>query len=264
MGLNPKDTFKDCPECPEMVVVPTGFFIMGSPVNEKSRDENEGPQRKVTISSPLAIAKYEVTFAEWDACVNAGGCKHKPDDEGWGRGARPVINISWDDITSQYLPWLSDKAGATYRLLTEAEWEYAARATSETKFPFGDDDKALCSHANVADLTAHQRYSNWTAANCRDGFVNTAPVGSFVANAFGLHDMVGNVWEWVQDCYIGSYRGQPTDGSAASSGDCSKRALRGGAWIGHPSGVRSASRYWLSPETRDNAFGFRVVRTLDR
>src|SRR5262245_1417633 len=193
--LKPNDTFKDCPDCPEMMVVPAGTFVMGSPAREQGRSDDEGPQRTVTMERVFAVGKHEVTFADWDACLAVGGCKHNPDDEGWGRDKRPVINVSWDDITKEYLPWLSRKTGRTYRLLTEAEWEYAARAGSGTRFHFGDNERDLCTYANVADLTAKEKYKDWTVANCRDGHVNTAAVGSLKVNPFGLHDMHGNVWE---------------------------------------------------------------------
>jgi formylglycine-generating enzyme required for sulfatase activity len=210
------------------------------------------------------VGKHEVTFAEWDACVDAGGCKQNPDDEGWGRGKRPVINVSWNDIIREYLPWLSRRTGKTYRLLTEAEWEYAARAGSTTRFHFGDDEKDLCIYGNVADLTAKEKYKEWTVANCRDGHVNTAVVGSFRVNGFGLHDMHGNVWEWVQDCFREHYASAPIDGSAVEFEDCANRVVRGGSWIGNPLGVRSASRFLSTPDVRDNWIGFRLVRELNR
>jgi formylglycine-generating enzyme required for sulfatase activity len=146
--------------------------------------------------------------------------------------------------------------------LTEAEWEYAARAGSATRYHFGNDEKGLCTYGNVADETAKEKYKDWTVANCRDGYVNTAPVGSFKSNAFGLHDMHGNVWEWVYDCYKGSYAEAPLDGSAVTSGDCRGRVLRGGSWIGNPGGLRSAYRNRNNTANRDNYFGFRVGRTL--
>jgi formylglycine-generating enzyme required for sulfatase activity len=255
---------KPCTTCPEMVVVPAGSFIMGSPLSEEGRDDIEGPQRKVTIAQPVAVGKYEVTFAEWDACVAAGGCKQNPDDEGWGRGKRPVINVSWDDITKEYLPWLSRRTGKSYQLLTEAEWEYAARAGSTTRFHFGNEEKDLCNYGNVADLTAKEKNEEWTVANCRDGHVNTAAVGSFKDNAFGIHDVHGNVWEWVQDCFRESYASAPLDGSAVTYGDCNDRVVRGGSWIGNPLNVRSGSRFLITPDVRDNWVGFRLARTLNR
>ena len=191
--------FRDCADvCPEMVVVPAGSFTMGSPANEKDRSAEEGPQRKVTIAKPFAVGKFEVTFAEWDACVAAKACtkaEGKAKDEGWGRGKRPVINVSWDDITNEYLPWLSKKTSKSYRLLTEAEWEYAARAGTTTRYSFGDE------------------FSNAKANNDKG---KTVDVGQYPANAFGLHDLHGNAWEWVQDCYRDTYAGAPTDGTAAT------------------------------------------------
>ena len=233
----PGTTFKDCDVCPEMVVVPAGSFMMGS----NTGDADEKPVHKVTIAKPFAVGKFEVTFAEWDACVADGGCNHKPGDAGWGRGKRPVINVSWDDITKQYLPWLSRKTGKTYRLLSEAEWEYAARAGRTWREEFGD--------------------TIWKSqAQFREG--STVSVGSFKPNASGLYDMHGNVWEWVQDCYQSSYRGAPTDGSAVTNGNCNRRVLRGGSWFDFPQGLRSAIRYKSFPVYRFNHFGFRVVRVL--
>ena len=175
-----------------MVAVPAGRFTMGS-----TEFDNEKPSHKVTIGKPFAVSKFTVTFAEWDACVSAGGCKTKPDDEGWGRGRQPVIAVSWDDATKEYLPWLSRKTGKTYRLLTEAEWEYAARAGTATKYSWGDDIGK--GNANCNGCGSHQ----WAGQQ-------TAPVGSFAANDFGLHDMHGNVWQWTQDCYADTYKTVPT------------------------------------------------------
>jgi formylglycine-generating enzyme required for sulfatase activity len=265
-AFGPKDSFKECDACPEMVVVPAGGFMMGSPTTEVGRFDHEGPQRRVTIARPFAVGKYEVTFAEWDACVADGGCQHRPGDEGWGRGKRPVIDLSWNDITAEYLPWLRRRTEKTYRLPTEAEWEYAARAGSTTRFHFGDDEKELCTYGNVADQTAREGRKEFMAiANCRDGYANTAPVGSFKPNAFGLYDMHGNVWEWVQDCWRDSYLGAPIDGSGVTSGDCAYRVQRGGSWLYFPGYVRSAFRAGVMypPSSGDSNIGFRVARTLD-
>jgi len=238
-----KSAFRDCPDvCPEMVAVPAGEFTMGSPPGEEGRGSAEGPQRKVTIARPFAVGKYEVTFAEWDACVAAGGCKHTPTDSGWGRGKRPVVNVSWNDITKEYLPWLSRNTGTTYRLPTEAEWEYAARAGTTTPFSVG------------RMITTKQ--ANFEGKR-------TVEVGSFPPNAFGLHDMHGNVWEWVQDCWNANYSGAPSDGSAWTTGDCGRRVLRGGSGVNYPQDLRSADRFRFTPDLRFHYFGFRVVRTLD-
>ena len=245
--LKPKDIFKDCETCPEMVVIPAGAFTMGSPANEEGSSADESPQRKVTIAKPFAVGKFEATFAEWDACVSDRSCKHKPKDEGWGRGKRPVINVSWDDISKGYLPWLSRKTGKPYRLLTEAEWEYAVRAGSQAKYTWGEDlgkSRANCDECG----------SQWDK--------QTAPVGSFQANAFGLHDMHGNVWEWVADCYIDSYANAPSDGKAASEVAGCRRIQRGGSWYGVTRHLRAASRAYDTPGSRSPTNGFRLARTL--
>jgi formylglycine-generating enzyme required for sulfatase activity len=247
-ALKPGDTFKECDQCPEMVVLPAGEFTMGSPAGEEGRFDNEGPQRKVTIGAPFAVGKFEVTFAEWDACVAAAGCKHKPGDRGWGRGKRPAINVSWEDI-KDYLPWLARRTGKTYRLLTEAEWEYAARAGTTTPFSTG------------ATITVEQ-------ANFFSGIdtyrKETIEVGALPPNAFDLHDMHGNVWEWVQDCFREGYAGAGSDGAAVpDAADCA-RVLRGGAWSNEARALRSASRHREVSHMRDADFGFRVARTLGR
>ena len=243
----PGQTFRDCPECPEMVVIPGGSFMMGSPTSESGRQDDESPQHRVTIKAPFAIGKYEVTFAEWDACVAAGGCARRPGDNGWGRGNQPVIGVNWNDA-QQYAQWLSQKTGHTYRLPSEAEWEYAARASTRTARPWG---------ASIGQA----------AANC-DGCGSqwdgkqTAPVGSFPANGFGLHDMLGNLWEWTEDCWNSNYLGAPEDGGAWKNGDCDRRVLRGGSWFGSPRCVRSADRCWDETDGRYSDYGFRIARTL--
>jgi formylglycine-generating enzyme required for sulfatase activity len=237
-----------------MVVVPAGSFMMGSPASEEGRDADEGPQHRVTIARSFAVGKFEVTFAEWDACVAAGGCSHNPGDSGWGRGKRPVINVSWDDITRQYLPWLSGKTGKAYRLLTEAEWEHAARAGTTTPFWWGSSISA--SQANYHGPTT---YGGGPKGEYRQ---KTVPVDSFAANPWGLYNVHGNVWEWVQDCWNGSYSGAPSDGSAWTTGDCSRRVLRGGSCVNYPQLLRSAYRGRFTPDNRGSYVGFRVGRTL--
>jgi formylglycine-generating enzyme required for sulfatase activity len=233
--------FKDCPECPEMVVIPAGAFIMGDLAGDGP--PLEAPAHRVVIAKPFAVGKFEVTFAEWYACVAAEGCDgYDPDDAGWGQGRRPVVNISWNDATA-YAQWLSLRTGKPYRLLSEAEWEYAARARSTARYPWGDD----------IDPTKAKYDST-------DG---TVPVGSYPANAFGLHDMIGNAWEWTEDCWHDNYDGAPTDGSAWMSTAWWHRVLRGGNWYFDADHVRSASRDGEGTGSRFDLFGFRVARSID-
>ena len=227
-GVEVGERFQDCADCPEMIVVPAGSY-------------------RVTISEPFAVGVYEVTFTEWDACRQAGGCGHSPDDEGWGRGNRPVINVSWDHA-QQYVGWLSEETGKKYRLLSESEWEYVARAGTTTRYHWGDDIGR--NRANCYGCGSH-----W------DG-EKTAPVGSFSPNAFGLYDTHGNVWEWAQDCWNESYEGAPTDGRAWESGHCGYRVMRGGSWNSPTWFMRSANRLRNPTYTQYSAFGFRVARTL--
>jgi formylglycine-generating enzyme required for sulfatase activity len=249
-ALRPGDSFRECAkDCPEMVVVPAGEFTMGSPATEKGR-WNEGPQHSVAIPRPFAVSKFEVTFADWDACVAVGGCPHenRASDGGWGRGRQPVIGMSWDDAQA-YVAWLSRMTGKTYRLLTETEWEYAARAGSQAAYSWGDEIGKGNANCNGCG-------SQWD--NKR-----TAPVGSFAANAFGLHDMHGNVWEWVEDCEHENYNGAPKDGSAwIEEGECGRRVLRGGSWNSYPRGLRAARRDTYRTYMRGYQLGFRVGRTL--
>ena len=237
--------FRDCEACPEMVVVPAGSFMMGSP-----EEADEMPIHRVTIAEPFAVGKYEVTFAEWEACVAGGGCQgYRPDDEGWGRGNRPVTNVSWNDVQT-YAMWLNEKTGKAYRLLSEAEWEYVARAGSGTrKYSWGNE--------------VGRNRANCNGCGSRWDNKQTAPVGSFAANGFGLHDVHGNVWEWVQDCVNGTYVGAPADGSAWEQGDCTFRVVRGGSWDGFPRILRSAFRYgYISGRRASSGVGCRVARRL--
>ena len=259
-------TFRDCTApCPEMVVVPPGSFAMGSPDREAGRDGHEGPQRTVTIGSAFAVGVKEVTFGEWDACVRDGGCGgHEAADWGWGRGRLPVISVSWEDA-QEYVRWLSRETGERYRLLSEAEWEYVARAGTETARYWGESEAGQCRYANGYDSDGDARYSYdyREPVGCADRYADTAPVGLFLPNAFGLHDVLGNVSEWTLDCWNGSYSGGPSDGRARESGDCSVRVLRGGSWINNPRFLRSASRNGLPVGNRHYFIGFRVARTVN-
>lgn len=249
---------KDCDQCPQMVVIPAGVFSMGS--NEAGAEEDEGPPRSVTISKPFALGKYEITYDEWDACVADKACERTP-DEGWGRGRRPVLHVNYA-MAVGYGKWLSAKTGNSYRLPSEAEWEYSARAGSGPIRSWGSDAAAVCTHANVYDESAHMKYRfGWRPAKCDDKSVETAPVGSYAANAFALHDMLGNVWEWVADCYA-SYANAPADGGAASGMDCSKRISRGGSWNVFPTWVTASYRNGLEPILKSSNLGFRVLREL--
>ena len=258
----PGSTFRDPlsggGQGPEMVIVPAGSFMMGSPKGEAGRDVDEGPQRRVTLSKPFAVGKFEVTWAEWEACVADGGCESNLNkesnwgnkgDAGWGKGTRPVINVSWEDAHA-YVTWLSGKTGENYRLLSEAEWEYAARAGSPDKYSWGNDDP-VC----------RQGARNGAVLGACEG-QGTKPVGFSAANTFGLYDLHGNVWEWVEDCYVDSYSGAPTNGAARTTGECRYRVFRGGSWDYFPHYLRSAYRVRNSPDFRDFNLGFRVTRTL--
>lgn len=255
----PKDAFRDCAACPEMVVVRAGEFLMGSPPSERGRNPDEGPQRKVTFSQPFAVGKYEVTFAQWDACVAEAGCTHKPGDNDWGRGKHPVINVSWNDA-QQFVRWLAQKTGKPYRLLSEAEWEYAARGITKTTEPQSPFSTGVTINYSQANYDANFVYG--VGAKMGVYRQKTLDVGSFKPNAFGLHDMHGNVWEWIGDCYKDSYAGAPTDGSAVTSSNCQLNLLRGGAWNYYPQLLRSAYRYASAPGIRTENMGFRVARSM--
>ena len=259
----PGTVFRDCSACPAMVVVPAGSFMMGSPASEEERDDYEGPRHRVTIGYAFAVGVYEVTFAEWDACVRAGACgRYRPDDEGWGRGRRPVINVSWGDA-QQYVQWLSRETGAAYRLLSEAEWEYVARAGTETARYWGDSRSGQCRYGNGYDRTGAAKYEYDWAVGCSDGYAGTSPVGSYQPNALGLYDVLGNVWEWTEDCWNDDYAQTPTDGSAWRSGDCTFLVLRGASWLNAPRNLRSAYRTGVSADVRNYVHGFRVARSMN-
>jgi formylglycine-generating enzyme required for sulfatase activity len=248
-AAKPGSDFRECATgCPTMVVVPAGKFMMGSPESEKGRDKNEGPQHEVTIAKPFAVGRTEVTFAEWDTCVAAGACP-KAGDNGFGRDDRPVINVSWDDA-KEYIAWLSRITGKEYRLLTEAEWEYAARAGATTAYSWGDQ----IGEGNANCVSCGSRW---------DG-KQTAPVCSFKPNAFGLYDMHGNVYEAVEDAWHDNYSGAPVDGTAwLVGGDASQRVGRGGSWSSDPLNLRAVGRGRLTTANRDVDIGFRLARTLN-
>ena len=240
------DTFRDCATCPEMVVVPSGSFIMGSPESERYRRSSEGPQHQVTISKPFAVGKYQVTVGQFEEFVNeTGHPSNQWRDPIFKQSANhPVVNVSWEDAKA-YTEWLSTKTGQNYRLLSEAEWEYAARAGTTTAYHFG------------ADITHEQ--ANYAAAN-----LGTVEVGSYPANAFGLHDMHGNAWEWVADCWHDSYDGAPSDGCAWTINcDEDERMLRGGSCYNDTMYLRSTYRVSNTTMIRFyDVCGFRIARDL--
>ena len=240
--LDPGRPFRDCSTCPEMMVVPAGTFTMGG------KSDYEHPAHRVTIKNRFAIGRYEVTFDEWDSCVDQGGCKTRPSDRGWGRGARPVINVTWPDAKA-FASWLSEKTGQKYRLPTEAEWEYASRAGTTTTYWWGQDVDSR----------------NANCKNCNTGQTQkTLPVGSFKPNQFGLYDTSGNVAEWVEDCWHADYQGAPADGSAWTEPQCQLRVLRGGAFDSEAAYVSSSSRFRYDYDVPYSANGFRLVRDLPK
>jgi formylglycine-generating enzyme required for sulfatase activity len=242
----PGSEFTECASnCPTMVVVPAGRFTMGSPATETDRLPAEGPQHEVTIAKPFAVGRTEVTFAQWDACVAAGACR-KVSDNTWGRGDRPVINVGWGDAV-QYVEWLARMTGKPYRLLSEAEWEYAARAGTTTRFSFGDDD---------ADLGRYGWYF-------KNSDRKSQAVGIKMANGFGLYDMHGNVYEWVADPWHENYENAPSDGSVWRDAPVpNRRVARSGSWFFDAKNLRSASRVGPPSNLQDGNVGFRVARDL--
>jgi formylglycine-generating enzyme required for sulfatase activity len=256
-ALKPGDVFKECAQdCPDMIVLPSGSFVMGAAENESQANGYAAqiPQHTVTIAKVFAVSKYELTFADWDACVTGGGCNgYKPSDE-WGRGRQPVIYVNWDDA-KRYVAWLATVTGKTYRLLSEAEYEYATRVGTTTVYPWGDDIKLN----GMAMANCDGCGSKWDNSQ-------PAPVGSFPPNKFGLYDMVGNVWAWTEDCEHRDYKGAPADGSpwlAENGGECKSRMARGGSWSNSPTPLRSAYRDGNTADVRFDHVGFRVARTLD-
>lgn len=293
-ALQPGMIFRDCADCPEMVVIPAGSALVGSRPDETTRENmpeaassREGPQHNVTISRAFAAGRFEVTKGQYAQFVSEtsrpdAGCSRwdfaanrwspYPEkswrDVGFLQGNdEPAVCVSWDDAKA-FVAWLSGKTGMSYRLLTEAEWEYSARGGTATARYWGDDRNQACIYANVFDLPTAKKIAWETRKNpdkhfaCDDGYSFTAPVGSYRPNGFGLYDMIGNVWEWVEDCFHDTYDGAPSDGSAWTTGECKVRIQRGGGWGNPPGYSRTARRDALPPDLRGHTFGLRVARTL--
>jgi formylglycine-generating enzyme required for sulfatase activity len=274
---------RDCVECPELIVVPPGTFVMGFDGGEAGRPE--GPRRSITLPLAFAAGRTEVTHAQFAAFVAATGYQPAPRCLGWSAAQRdtiwhddadwrspapgvqaapgePVVCVSWLDARA-YAAWLSRRTGHRYRLPTEAEWEYLARAGSDTQYSWGNDDAGACRFANVYDLSADESGKRWPPAPCNDGQPNVAPVGRYAPNGFGLHDLTGNVWEWTADCYTAPYPAQPLDGAAVEvAGACALRVVRGGSWRTHLFRQRVTWRGRDPEDRRSDIFGFRVVRDL--
>jgi formylglycine-generating enzyme len=276
----PGGVLQDCPTCPAMTVLPAGAFKQGAPDDEHDASALEKPQHAVHIDYELAMSTTEVTVDDFRAFVEATGrdmqgCdtydgewRHRASaswkEPGFPQTARhPAVCVSWDDA-SAYAEWLSAKTGHRYRLPSASEWEYAARAGADSVRPWGSDPSSACGSANVADRAAEQCYPGWNVFPCDDGYVYTAPAGSFKANAFGLSDMLGNVLVWTQDCWQADYNGAPSDGSARTASNCRARELRGGSWFSSPKVVKASYRNHFAADYRTSSVGFRLVRQIDR
>lgn len=279
--IHPGKVFKDCADCPEMIAIPSGSFVMGSPASELGRSEAEGPQHQVHVNS-LAVGKFHITRGQFAAFVNESSY-HAGDDcytfensryekrsgRNWLKpgfpqdDTHPAVCISWNDAQS-YVTWLARKTGKGYRLLSEAEWEYVARAGSPAAHYWGGNPDLACKYSNTMDESARSEISSITLAVqvCKDGFAYTSPVGSFMPNAFGLYDMLGNAWQWTEDCSNENYNGSPKDGSAWTNGNCDQRVERGSAWSSTPQYSRLSARLWDSVADRNDYSGFRVARVI--
>ncbi len=280
--------FRDCDSCPVMMVIPPGNFLMGSNGTDGEQRSDETPQHRVEIAKPFAIGKYEITRGQFAEFVNAsghdmaGGCIQRVDmasenneSHSWSypgyeqNDRHPAVCVSWNDAQA-YVSWLSKKKDGNYRLSSDSEWEYAARAGTRTERYWGDSANEGCQFANGADLSSETILpAGWNLAHCEDGYSYTAEVGSLLPNAFGLHDMLGNVAEWVADCWNGSYIDAPPDGSVWMDGDCTRPILRGASWHDDPRFLRSANRYGFQIDLTENKnarfsnFGFRVAKTMN-
>jgi formylglycine-generating enzyme required for sulfatase activity/serine/threonine protein kinase len=257
--LRPGKNFRDCEDCPSMVVVPAGSFWQGSEESSPYSIKMETPRRMVTIAEPFAVSVFEITMEQWDQCVAAGSCSTRPPDNGWGRGSRPVIMVSWNDA-QEFVAWLSSRTGQSYSLPSESQWEYFARAGEERDW-LGGSPTSICQYGNIAGAESDFR---WRHAECSDqAVIETLPVGSFKPNAFGVYDVVGNVAEWTLDCMNLSYLDAPADGSAWGRGICSSRITRGGSWFTGSREIRLPARFNLKNGDRNDFTGFRVVRKVE-
>jgi formylglycine-generating enzyme required for sulfatase activity len=253
--------FRDCAQCPVMVVIPAGSGLIGSPVSESGHESSEEPRRSIRFTRPFAVSRDSITFAEWDSCVAEGGCENFiPGDMGWGRGPQPLVLVSWNDAKS-YVAWLSKKTNETYRLLSESEWEFSARACrsatcNDWTFWFGD-----VINPDLANYDWRYSYAGGRKAQAPR---KPQPTNTFSPNTFGLFNMAGNVAQWVEDCWNSNLRDLPGDGSARMSGDCSAHVIRGGSWNDDPVNLRSAARKYDIVSAREPNIGFRVARELSR
>lgn len=283
------ETFRDCPQCPDMVVVPAGQFVMGSPSSEEERSSLEGPQHGRLFAKPFAVGKFHVTVAQFAAFQLAtgyetgascwtleGGEIREREGRSWKNpgfpqeATHPAVCLSWLDAQA-YMNWLSEKTGKKYRVLTEAEYEYSARGGSTSKYYFGDDVAEFCRYGNGGDLDTKEGLSSWAGEKshvpCRDGYIYTSPVGTFLPNAFGLHDMHGNAWTWIDECSNSGYRHAASDAAPDATlyqlSTCASRNMRGGAWDSPKGLLRSAARlHHARPDYRGATTGLRVARSL--
>ena len=266
-------TFRDCETCPELVAINPGRFVMGPVTEDVTQKARAAAEQEITVDAAFAIGRYEITFDDWERCVAAGDCDRSPVDDGWGRGLRPVIHVSYNDVTEQYLPWLSKITGYNYRLPTEAEWELASRggasAGMRQTLEVGSKAQISCNYGNSSDVSAKTREIVWAGVGCNDGFANTAPTGSFKPNSLGIFDMHGNVWEWVSDCWHATYASEEEKNAPTckyhvlrgGSWSSEFRFLRDGIWVGDAVAYRAAVRGWETSIKARNSIGFRVARS---